>query len=414
MVLAVCLIPGGPVEAQGPVPQKQTLVFPIIAAQPGNAQSPSLDCVVSFGPAVPLSAVAFSPDGKTLAVGGYQEVLVWDLANATLARRIGAGQIGDCVRSIAFRNNGQWLAVGEGAPYAQGTVRVWDVVSGQPVLACPEPKGAVFAVAFSPDGQFLAAGGAEGVVRVWSVDQNKLAAELTGHGDWTLAVGFSADGKFLATSGADRTARVWEVGTWKPVAKMNELESVNGVAFSPNGELVASAVCGPSDRTIRLRRRDDAQLTRAIDLGVPGPLGVVWAPAGNRMVVPLTDGTVRVYDPNDGNHVATLSGHTDWVYGVALTSDGTMLASASGDGTVRLWHTGENRLVATLVQITPCTDEWLIVAPPGYLATSSLGAVQWRAANVTTPAEQMSTVLHQPESVKKAIAGEKLTLPALP
>ena len=414
IALAACLLLGPPVAAQGPAPQKQPLAFPIIVAPPGNAQAPSLDCVVPFGPAVPLSALAFSPDGKTLAVGGYQEVLLWDLANATLAKRIGVGQIGDFVHAVAFRNNGQWLAVAEGTPYGPGALKVFDVNSGQPALTFQEPKDAVFAVSFSPDGKTLAAGGADHVARVWSVDENKLAGELKGHSDWILGASFSADGKYLVTSSADRSAWVWEVGTWKLVAKLDQMEPVNGVAFGPNAELVAAAVAGPTDRMIRLRRRDNTELARAIDLGVPGPLGVVWASAGTRMYVPLTDKTVRVYDPNTGGHLATLTGHTDWVYGLALTPDGVTLASASADGTVKLWHTGENRLLATLVQVTPRTDEWLIVAPPGYLAASSLGAVQWRAANLTTPADQIPAVVQNPEFVKKAIAGEKLPPPAVP
>jgi WD40 repeat protein len=413
IAVAACLSLCAPVRAQGPVPQKQPLVFPIIVAPPGNAKAPSLDCVVPFGPIVPMSALAFSPDGKTLAVGGYQEVLLWDLANAKLAKRIGVGQIGDFVRSLAFRNNGQWLAVAEGTPYGAGAVKLFDVNSGQLALVFQEPKDAVFAVAFSPDGKLLAAGGADNVARVWSVDEKKLIGELKGHTAWVLGTSFSADGKFVVTSSADRTAQVWEVGTWKLVAKLDQLEPVNGAVFGPNAELVAVAVAGPTDRMIRLRRRDNRDLARAIDMGVPGPLGVLWAPAGNRMYVPLTDKTVRVYDPNSGGHLATLTGHTDWVYGVALSPDGAKLATASADGTVKLWHTGENRLVATLVQVTPRTEEWLIVAIPGYLAASSLGPAQWRAANLITPPDKIPGALQNPEWVKKAIAGEKLAPPAL-
>jgi len=413
MVFAASLGLGASAGAQGPVPQKQPLIFTILAAPPGNAKAPSLDCVVPFGPVVPMSAVAFSPDGKTLAVGAYQEVLLWDLANARLAKRIGVGQIGDFVRSVAFRSGGQWLAVAEGTPYGPGAVKLFDVNTGQPALVLQEPKDAVFSVAFTPDGKLLAAGGADGVARVWSVDEKKLVAELKGHTAWVLGTSFSADGKFLVTSGADRTAQIWEVGAFKPVAKLDQMEPVHGAVFGPNAELVAAAVAGPTDRMIRFRRRDNTQLARAIDLGVPSPLGVLWAPAGNRMYVPLTDKTVRVYDPNSGGHVATLSGHNDWVYGVALAPDGSKLATASADGTVKLWHTGENRLLATLVQVTPRTDEWLIVAVPGYLAAGSLGPVQWRAANLTTPPDKIPGVLQNPDLVKKAIAGEKLAAPAL-
>lgn len=412
--VAACLAFSASLAAQGPTPQKQPLTFPILAAAPGNPQSPALDGVVSFGPAVPLAALAFSPDGKTLAVGGYQEVLLWDLANATLAKRIGVGQIGDVVRAVAFRNNGLWLAVAEGTPYGAGAVKVFDVASGQPALAFAEPHDAVFAASFSPDGRLLAAGGADNVARVWSVDENKLVAELKGHSDWILGASFSADGKFLVTSSSDRTAQVWDVGTWQSVARLEQLEPVYGAVFGPNAELVAAAVAGPTDRMIRLRRRDNTQLARAIDLGVPGPLGVAWAPAGDRLYVPLTDKTVRVYDPNTGGHVATLAGHADWVYGVALTPDGTTLASASADGTVKLWRTGENRLLATLVQVTPRTDDWLIVAASGYLAASSPGVIQWRAANLATPPEQIHALVQNADLVKKSLAGETLPPPVVP
>jgi WD40 repeat protein len=399
--------------AAAQAPQKQPLAFPIIVAPPGDAKAPSLECVVSFGPIAPLSALAFSPDGRTLAVGAYQEVLLWDLANAKLAKRIGVGQIGDFVRAVAFRAGGQWMAVAEGTPYGPGAVKVLDVNSGQPVLAFAEPKDAVFSVAFSPDGKLLAAGGADNVARVWNVDEKKLVSELKGHGSWVLGVSFSADGKFLVTCGADRTAQVWEVGAWKPAVKLDQMEPVTGAVFGPNAELVAVAVSGPTDRMIRFRRRDNAQLARQIDMGAPMPLGVVWSSAGNRMYVPLTDKTVRVYDPNSGGHAATLTGHTDWVYAAALAPDGTKLATAGADGTVKLWHTGENRLLATLLQITPRSDEWLIVAVPGYLAANPLGAVQCRAANLTTPADKIPGLLQNADLVKKAIAGEKLPPPAV-
>ena len=64
--------------------------------------------------ALPLSAVAFSPDGKTLAVGGYREVLLWDLAAGKLAKRIGAGQIGNMVQAVLFSKDGKSLAEPEG------------------------------------------------------------------------------------------------------------------------------------------------------------------------------------------------------------------------------------------------------------------------------------------------------------
>ena len=86
-----------------------------------------------------------------------------------------------------------------------------------------------------------------------------------------------------------------------------------------------------------------------------------------------------------GGYVGGLVGHNSWVYRVALTADATKIASGSADGTVKLWTSNGWRLLATLIQLTPRTDQWLITTPAGYLATSSPGAVQWRATGLKTP-----------------------------
>jgi len=409
--------PAAPAPATPPpppaiAPRKQPLVIPIVAAPPGQA-APSVDCVVALGPVAPVSAVAFSPDGKTLATAGYQEVLLWDLANAKLLKRIGAGQMSDSARAMAFSKDGRLLAVAEGVPNGPGAVRLFDKDSGQVALSFQEPKEVVYALAFHPEGKLLAAGGGDAAVYVWNLDEKKLVATLKEQGDWVLGVSFSANGKFLAAASADKTAQVWEVGTWKPLTKMQQTEAVCGSAFSPDGELVALAVGGPDDRAVRIRRRDNGQEVRVLDFAAAVPLDVLWVPQGNKIYVPSSDKTVKVFDGGNFNLVANLSGHRDWVYRVALTPDGTKLASASADGTVRLWSMADGRLLATLLQLTPRTDEWLIVAAQGYVAASAPGALQWRTANVKTPADKLPALIHRPELVREALAGNKVAPLAL-
>jgi len=407
--------PAAPAPATPPpppaiAPRKQPLVIPIVAAPPGQA-APSVDCVVALGPVAPVSAVAFSPDGKTLATAGYQEVLLWDLANAKLLKRIGAGQMSDSARAMAFSKDGRLLAVAEGVPNGPGAVRLFDKDSGQVALSFQEPKEVVYAL--HPEGKLLAAGGGDAAVYVWNLDEKKLVATLKEQGDWVLGVSFSANGKFLAAASADKTAQVWEVGTWKPLTKMQQTEAVCGSAFSPDGELVALAVGGPDDRAVRIRRRDNGQEVRVLDFAAAVPLDVLWVPQGNKIYVPSSDKTVKVFDGGNFNLVANLSGHRDWVYRVALTPDGTKLASASADGTVRLWSMADGRLLATLLQLTPRTDEWLIVAAQGYVAASAPGALQWRTANVKTPADKLPALIHRPELVREALAGNKVAPLAL-
>ena len=419
--------PGDAAKPPEIAPHKRSLAIPIALGPPKAQPAPTVECLVTLGPTVPICALAFSPDGKTLAQGGYQEVLLWDLANGKLAKRIGAGQVTGFVRRLAFHKDGRLLAVAEGTPHGPGAVRGYDVESGQQTLNFPEPKDVVYALAFSPDGKLLAAGGADALVHVWSIEEKKLVTTIKEHGDWVLGLAFSADGKFLATASADRSARVFEVEGWKPAIRMPETDTVNGAAFSPDGQLLASAVGGPAERAIRIRRKDNAQQARLIDTGRALPLDIIWAPPvtkpapkgappppqGGGIYVAGSDKTVKVFSGANGNLVATLSGHGDWVYAVALSADGTKLASGSGDGTVKLWSAVDNKPLATLVQLSPRTDEWLAITAQGYHATSSAGALQWKTANLTIPPEKITSLLQNAEMVQKAIAGEQSAPPVL-
>ncbi len=393
--------------APGLVPQKHSLAIPVTI--PGK----TIECVASCGPSIPISALAFSPDGKILAVGGYQEVLLWDLTTAKLLRRAGAGQLGGFVHAIAFSKDGRSLAVGEGTPHRTGTVRVLDVAAGKVMLSFQEPKDVVYSLAFSPDGKLLAAGGADALARIWSLAEKKVVGTIEGHGDWVLGVSFSPDGKFLATASSDNSAQVWEVGTWKSSRRMQQADTVHAAAFSADGTHVALAVGGEKDRAIRIMRLSDGRQIRAMGLGLTTPLDVIWAPKGNKIFVPCDDKTLKVYNGANGGLIANLAGHEDWVYGVAVNADETKFASGSADGTVKLWNAADNRLLATFVQLTPRTDEWLILTVQGYLTSSSVNALTWKTTDVKTSPEKLTSVFQNPELVGKAIAGEKIPPPAL-
>jgi len=407
IVSVVCLLPLAPAQAQTatPSPQKHSLVMPATAAPPAGQPAPSIECVVTFGPSVPISAVAFSPDGKTLAVGGYQEVLLWDLANGKLSKRIGMGQVANFVHALAFGKDGRSLVVAEGVPHSSGAVKVFDIETGQPTLNFQEPKDVVYSLALSPDGKLLAGSGADGLAYIWSMDEKKVAATIKDHSDWVLGVSFSPDGKFLATASADSSSHVWEVGTWNSVRRLPQSDTVHGAVFSADGTLLALAVGGPKDRAIRIRRKDNGGQTRAISLGAATPLDVIWAPKGNKIYVPCSDNTMKVYNAANGALTANVTGHGDWVYCVAINADETRFATGSADGTVKLWNGADNKLLATFIQLTPRADEWLVIIPKGYLATSTPGALEWKTTNVPAP-DKLTSLYQNPESVQKSIAGE--------
>jgi WD40 repeat protein len=445
----VCLGTASLVYAQtaAVVRQRDSVAVPIPVGAARGPNGPTLECVATVGPAVPVAALAFGPEGKTLAAGGYQEVVVWDLAEAKLAKRIGVGQLSDSVHALALSKDGRLLAVGEGVPHASGAVHVFDMESGQGVASFQEPKDLIYSVAFSPDGKLLAAAAADSVVYVWNVEEKKLATSIKEHGDWAMGVSFSPDGKLLATGSADQTVQIWEVEGWKSALKLRQPDAVSSVAFSPDGSLLAFTVSGPNERSLRILKvetepkagdtdakksqRQGPPQTRNMDTGIGLPLGVAWVmppttpapaaqpPAGKapppptgKIFVACSDKTVKVSNPN-GNLNGTLAGHGDWVYCVAASPDGTKIASGSADGTVKLWNAADNRPLATLVQLAPRSEDWLIVTAQGYVAGSSLGGLKWKTSNMTTAAEQIGEMLQKADLVREAIAGNKTANPAL-
>ncbi len=405
--LGLAFVVETPATAAESAPPKQTLAIPVTAA------GKTLECLLDFGPAVPVAAVAFSPDGKMLASAGYREVLLWDLAGAKLFKRIGGDQLAGSARALVFLADGKSLAVGEGVPHQSGAVRIFDVESGRQTHVFDEPQEVVYALTLSPDGKHLVAGSADTSVYVWSVDDKKLVATLADHTGWVLGVSFSADGKQLATTGGDNSLRIWKTDTWQWAKSFGLKDVAHGAVFNTDGKTLNVAVGGPADRGLRTRRTDNDRYRRPMSTGGGMPLGLAFDPKTSKLFAPCSDKTIRVVDARNGRWLATLAGHQDWVYCATLNSDATRLASGSGDGTVKLWNTADGKLLATLVQMSPRTDGWLMLSVGGYLATSSADALRWNATNVKTPIEEITGVLQKPELLQKALAGEKTDPPAL-
>jgi WD40 repeat protein len=386
--------------------------------------------LVDFGPVAPVSALAFGPDGKTLAVGGYREVLIWDLAEARLARRLGGGKLAGQVRGVAYSADGQLLAAAAGPPGGSGTVELVDPQTGKSLATLEGPKDEALSLALSPDGKLLAAGAADNAAYVWSLESKQLVTTLKEHGDWVLGVAFSPDGKFLATAGADKTVRLWDLATWKSESRFPQGEAVQGVAFSPDATALALALGGPSaaSQSIRIRRKAAVQTpspkakqkpapppasqeeyplqAAPLDLAAAVPQGIVWNRQGTRIYVPASDKTVKVVAPAGGRIVASLAGHADWVYSVAASPDGTKLASGGADGTVKLWNAGGESLIATLVQLAAGTDQWLIVTADGELSGSSTGCLRWKGPDPAAAAQKPDGPIANPDAVKAALTAQ--------
>jgi WD40 repeat protein/mono/diheme cytochrome c family protein len=299
--------------------------------------------------AIPITAIAFTADGNRLLVGGYHELLVWDLASDHPAARI--RNFPERTFGLAFTPDNTWLAVAGGAPGVEGEVRLiaWD--RGGPKTGI-EPKvltmleDVVFDVTFRPDGKQLAAAAADGSVRVFDAPSGAERLKISGHSDWVTAVCYSPDGKLIATTSRDKTAKVFDAETGKLLVTYSEHgEPVRAVAFAPDGKSVFSA----GGSRIRSWNVQDAKLLGEMT-GFQGDVNAL-AVDGENILGASADRTVRQFKLADRSFVRTLAPHPASVVSLAGHQASHRVCSGCFDGTVTIWNSENGTLLTQFLAI---------------------------------------------------------------
>jgi WD40 repeat protein/serine/threonine protein kinase/tetratricopeptide (TPR) repeat protein len=288
----------------------------------------------------PIYGAAFTPDGKTLITGGPSGGQFWEVATG---KEIGPPLVPQAgLTTGAFSPDGKTFALGTWG--GNGQTRLWDVATRKPIAPPIEHPGvSVSSMAFSPDGRTLAIatgrGEGWGECRLWDAATGKPCGEPLPHPAGILAVTFSPDGKTLATAGGrDMKARLWDVASGKRKGKPLEHQGdIYAVAFSPDGRVLLTSGGG----MVRLWGAESGQ---PLGEPLPGPsqmaLSVPFSPDGQSILVPGADKTARQWLLPTGRQVRPPSFQPGGVSALALSRDGRRLLVRSGssnEGELRLW-----------------------------------------------------------------------------
>ena len=268
-----------------------------------------------------VSRLVFSPTGRTLAsVNESGRLRLWSTRH-TREQKLTENRVG----GVAFSPDGRILALGQGAE-----IRLWDLGTREIRLTIAGGGGNL---AFSPDGRTLA--GRSGTeIRLWDSETGELKLILTRH-TGIKKITFSPDGRTLASGSRDEI-RLWDVAIGE--LKHTLTGEGGGLAFSPDGQTLKSI----SGKEIRLWDVTKGTLKHSLtwdpdgDWHTGGFESVVFSPDG-RTLANASRSEIRLWDVAIGELKRILTGHTDSVMSLAFSPDGRTLASGSR-GEIRLWN----------------------------------------------------------------------------
>ena len=291
-----------------------------------------------------VNEVRYSPDGKTLASGSDDgTVKLWDVVTGKELETLNGhpAEVG----SVSFSPDGKTLA----SASSDKTVRIWEVINIKETPISQPLRGhedQVWAVAFSPDDKQIVSGGPDKTLRLWDGNTGKAIGTLQGHTNAVRALAYSPDGKYIVSGNYDNTLRLWDTQTGKAIRTLpGHKNLVMSVAFSPDGKRIVS---GSVDETLRLWDTETGKAIRTLPGHTKGVMSVAFSPDGKSIVSGSDDKTLRLWDAQTGKASATLSGHTDWVLSVVFSPDGKRIVSGSKDKTLRIWDAETGKAIRTL------------------------------------------------------------------
>ena len=310
-----------------PAPVSQPII-------PENAASLIVADQLQFSQWELVLAVAWSPDGDTLAVAAGEHIHLYEAGTFEERFTLSAGVWSP---GLAFSQDSLLLA----SAGRDGYVRLWDTASGEAIYSIPAHKKGANAVAFSPNGELLASAGNDGMVRLWEAATARPRGEMIGGAYAIPALAFTSDGLDLAIANGN-VIRFRQVGSGRFSQTLRGDSSFYSLAIAPDGKTLAS---GDSENTVWLWAIPDGEIL----FKLPAPriegsrsASLVWhiaySPDGGLLASAGGGQLIQVWDASSGELLTTLIEHTASVTSLAFSPDGRWLVTGGLDARVVLWR----------------------------------------------------------------------------
>ena len=310
-----------------------------------------------------VTAVAWSPDGKLLAVARFSEVQLINTETRQPVHVI-SDQPGK-VNSVKFSADGRWLVIASGVTGLRGQATLWDVAANKPVRLFAGHRDILFAALLSPDSKLLATASYDRQIILWNSETGQQIRALKGHNDAIYDLAFNPAGTVIASASGDQTVKLWQVSTGIRLDTLSQpLKEQICVSFSPDGQVV---VAGGVDNRLRVWKFMSAEVPQINPLLLArfaheGPLvQLAFSKDGKQLVSVSEDRTVKLWDASTYTQTYVFEKQPDITAALAWSPAGDQFVLGRMDGSLQFYPvkpgTGSAANTPTVsVAATPIAD----------------------------------------------------------